>query len=258
MAKDTRPQKASEAPKRPTVESGPSEANRDAELLEGANATALVKELWLRMEAGDAKKEKLLKRVDEGLSLFLAKVPDPPDAKKVEALALEKLTKLRQTDWRVFLWQSERREAEHKDSKYHLPRPSIVGRTLHELGAFEKNRWQVAGEIFQEIKAKGPHHLKTPLITDYLKAYVKPDGSKDTKIAGKLKLQLDPRLEILLRKSWVATGKKGCWLTPRGKELFDGWPDYRVQDDDFECFGEFVAASPPITAKSKPIPPAKP
>jgi hypothetical protein len=257
MAKDTRPQKATEATKKDSSESGPAEASRDAELLEGANATALVKALSLKLDANADKTEKRLKRVDEGLSLVLAKVPDPPDAKKVEARAFEMFTKLRQTDWRVFLWQSERREAEHKDSKYHLPRPSVVGRALHDLGAFGKTHWQVAGEIFQEIQAKGPDHLND-LIKTYLTNYVDSDGIKDKDIAGKLKKQLTPRLELLLRRAWVDTGGKGCWLTPRGKELFDGWPDYRVQDDDFECLGELIAASPPITAKSKPIPPAKP
>ena len=257
MAKDTRPQKATEATKKDSSESGPAEANRDAELLEGANATELFKAFWLRMEAGDEKKEKLLNSVNEGISLLLSKASDSVDPQEIKELAFEMLTKLRRTDWRVFLWQSERREAEHKDSKCHLPRPSIVGRALHDLGAFGKTHWQVAGEIFQEIQAKGPDHLND-LIKTYLTNYVDSDGIKDKDIAGKLKTQLTPRLELLLRRAWVDTGGKGCWLTPRGKELFDGWPDYRVQDDDFECLGEFIAASPPIAAKSKASSPAKP
>jgi hypothetical protein len=276
MAKDTTPQKASEAPRRPAVESGPSEANRDAELLEGANATAFVKELLQTTRTLVAQNESLqesiktqaaetkslqgsMRTVIEGVTDLYSKIDDSKkqsDPKPLEALTVEKLTRLRQTDWRVFLWQSERREAEHKDSKYHLPRPSIVGRALHDLGAFGKTHWQVAGEIFLEIQAKGPGHLKD-LIRNYLTDYVKADGSKDTDIAGKLKKQLRPRLEILLKRNWVEIGGKGCWLTPRGKELFNGWPDYRVQDDDFECLGEFMAASPPIAAKSTASPPRK-
>jgi hypothetical protein len=267
MDKDTTPQKASEALRRPAVESGPSEANRDAELLDGANATALVaamfkevmsdiKTLALSLEAV----HRLAKTAAEGVTDLYSKIddiPKPPAPKKVEELVELLFQKRIQTDSRTWLWQFERREAEHKDSKYHLPRPSVVGRALHDLGAFGKTHWQVAGEIFQEIQAKGPDHLKD-VIKNYLTDYVKPDGSKDTDIAGKLKKQLTPRLELLLRRAWVDTAGKGCWLTPRGKEIFDGWPDYRVQDDDFECLGEFIAASPPITAKSKPIPPAKP
>jgi hypothetical protein len=277
MAKDTRPQKATEATKKDSSESGPAEANRDAELLEGANATALAKELLQTTKTLVAQNESLhesiktqaaeikslqgsMRTVAEGVTDTYSKIddiPKPPDVKKVEERAFEMLTKLRQTDWRTFLWQTERREVEHKDSKYHLPRPSIVGRALHDLGAFGKTHWQVAGEIFQEIKAKGPDHLND-LIKTYLTNYVDSDGIKNKDTAGKLKKQLTPRLEILLRRAWVDTGGKGCWLTPRGKELFNGWPDYRVQDDDFECLGEFIAASPPIAAKSTASSPAKP
>jgi hypothetical protein len=276
MAKERSPQKATESPRRPSADSGSPEANRDAELLEGANATAFVKELLQTMKTLVAQNEsqqesiktqaaeiKLLKgamrTVVEGVTDIysqIADIPKPAAPKKVEELAEAMFKKRIQTDSRTWLWQLERRQTEHEDSKYHLPRPSIVGRALHELGAFGKNHWQAAGAIFQEIEVKGPHHVKQ-VIKKYLKAYVRPDGSKDKTISGKLGDQLAPRLEKLIRKYWVETGKKGCWLTPRGKEIFDGWPDYGVQDDDFECLGEFMAASPPLAAKSKAMPPAK-
>lgn len=165
MAKETTPQKASEATRSPAVSSGPTEANRDAELLEGANATALVaamfKEVMSAIKTLPVSIEavhRLAKTTAEGVTDLYSQIDDIPkqqDAKKVEELAFEMLTKMRRTDWRTFLWQTERREVEHKDSKYHLPRPSIVGRTLHELGAFGKTHWQVGGRFFRRYKTKG-------------------------------------------------------------------------------------------------------
>lgn len=273
MAKKKRQQKATQAPQKPAQHERPSpdtptasptknasagEASTDREILEGSDQTRLFRDLFSELRGLKQHVEQrfnhdaqMFRHMDEGITLLYGKIdeiPKPPAPETVEVLAETRCRQRIIIERRTSLWHLERREPERKDSINHLPRPSLIGRTLYDLGAFSEHQGQHPGQVFTSLLKKGKHHL-SPKIIDYLSRYERPDGTKDPAISADLGDQFTPRIGPLIQIGYAAKGSKGHYLTEKGRRLFEGWPDYEVSDDDIECLGELKSARASAGAK---------
>lgn len=267
MAKNQGRRKATTAPSGQTTDDAPAEeqaaaarpspTSTDRELLEGSDQTRLFIELLKKMgelaanqmqttaavteigsQIGELAKGPI-RRTDEGLTDLYNKIdgiPKSPAPETVEELAQKRSRELIVTEQRKSLWVLERRSPERADSIHQMPRSSVIGRVLHDLGAFAESQGQVPGEIFKRLECFGKHHLSS-VIERSLNKYTRPDGSKDTAVSGELGRQLQPRIEPLIRLGYAGKGSKGYYLTPEGRQVFKGWPDYQASDGDNDCGG---------------------
>ncbi len=204
---------------------------------------------------GVASLSDVLLALTQGMNDLHAKfgaVPKASETKITGEITTNALTKATTEERRRTLWGTERREKEPQQSKDHLPRPSIVGRAMHELQTTTKVPTSIKPEmVLRCVQKNGPHHLST-IVLGLLSRY-KPEGAKvDADVSGKLGKQLTPREAPLILLHLVAAENGKRWLTPIGLATFDGWPDWEVRDDDFECCGRKDRASMPSAAPSAP------
>jgi hypothetical protein len=109
-----------------------------------------------------------------------------------------------------------------KDS-YDMPSLRVVGRILDVLLNHRGRKACTGGDVFYVLLKETPsqsgcdpkdYKLASPTRYGRLYDITRPPGRKT----------VDNRLEKLRKDKW-ADHKKGYVLTPKGKLLFDGWPD---------------------------------
>lgn len=265
MAKNQGRRKATTAPSGQTTDDAPAEeqaaaerpspTSTDRELLEGSDQTRLLMMLLKQGSDNSAELAELRNQLEklrqgpirhaaEGVTDIYNKIdeiPKAPAPETVKELAGRLSRDLIIKEQRRSLWVLERRNPEREGSTHHMPRSSVIGRILHDLGAFVESQGQVPGEIFNKLECVGKHHLSS-VIEKSLGKYTRPDGSKDTAVSGELGRQLQPRIQPLIRLGYAGKGKKGYYLTPEGRQVFKGWPDYEAKDGDNDCGGYRTAA----------------
>jgi hypothetical protein len=98
--------------------------------------------------------------------------------------------------------------------------------------------------LFALIKKCGLHHLSSKI-----SRLVDTTGKR---AASRLDKLYKARCRRLVRPKIAAVSDGGFELTPYGKKLLDGWPDWDVADDDDECYGRLELAAP--RRPSTPVP----
>jgi hypothetical protein len=136
--------------------------------------------------------------------------------------------------WRQSLWISETNQSKQLPK----PRPTIVGRALADLGATSRDGGEVTiVQVFRKIHASGRHHLDQGAVRN-LESAASDDKSVRNRATSGLSKLFETRFNRL-KKAQLAYGNADRrWLTATGRDVFNGWPGWRVEHDDEECEGE--------------------
>ncbi len=136
--------------------------------------------------------------------------------------------------WRQSHWISETNQSNP------LPRPrmTIVGRALSDLGATSMNCKEVTIlQVFQLIHESGQHHLDPKALRKLESAESVNKTERNRATSGLTKV-FNKRFEQLKKARLADQEASRRWLTSFGKDVFNDWPDWRVEHDDDECEGE--------------------
>lgn len=135
--------------------------------------------------------------------------------------------------WREQIWIEECAQSH----PLRLPRATVVGRALFELVATHEAASPTAKDVFATIQGEGRHHLDGSLVRAL---EVHETGGKDQRADANSKLskRFNERCEWLAREKVARVRDRNKWLSDRGRDAFDGWPEWGVRDDDgWECYG---------------------
>lgn len=135
--------------------------------------------------------------------------------------------------WREQIWIEECAQSH----PLRLPRATVVGRALFELVATQEAASPTAKDVFATIQGEGRHHLDGSLVRAL---EVHETGGKDQRADANSKLskRFNERCEWLAREKVARVRDRNKWLSDRGRDAFDGWPEWGVRDDDgWECYG---------------------
>ncbi len=172
-------------------------------------------------------------------------IPKPPTQESIHRLADDRIKQASVNAERRQMWATEWWEDDHRSSVRTPPRPSIVGRAMHELQTATNGKALKPAGIFEHIEKRGAHHLPST-VRELLRKYkTSGSGTKKKDASGKLGTHLHDRLKGLVA-GLLALDKKGdLRLTDRGLLVFNGWPDWSVRGDDIECQGraEYTAGA---------------
>jgi len=142
----------------------------------------------------------------------------------------------------------------------HQPTPAIIGRIMHDKEIFSPDEKIVPRRLFEAIYAKRniPNHLSQKIrvllerypeqpsqtntntnseatsLTQQQQQSNKRRKAPSSKIAEELGAEFDSRFALIVnmgdgKRNPIQTGKKTNYqrhLTPSGRELFDGWPEW--------------------------------
>jgi hypothetical protein len=249
MAKDTRPQNAKQAAGKPApAAEGTKKETADTttdgnvenrSLLEGVQQTQLffqtVRELGPKIELSPEVHE-LLKRIE---TLLLAPSSGSPAA-PAPAIPTPAPTTVDRTKlavisgWREQLWIDEHSQK----PRLRLPRSTIIGRCLFELGITKSTARSTIVDILEFLAATAGHHARTTVKNNVNRYRTSPDKKVRDGASSALTQLFDARLQWLINKKTARQSVKARWLSDRGMEMFDRWPDWEVLDDaGWECFG---------------------
>jgi hypothetical protein len=136
--------------------------------------------------------------------------------------------------WRQLLWISETNQSRPLPK----PRPTIVGRALSDLGATSRDCDTVTiMQIFQQIHASGQHHLDQGAVSNLDSAASDEQSERNRATSGLTKL-FEARFKRLKKAQLAYENADRRWLTATGRDVFNGWPGWRVEHDDEECDGD--------------------
>lgn len=146
--------------------------------------------------------------------------------------------------WREQIWIDEYDPKE----MHRLPRATMLGRALVAIGATPDARdTPNIVNILEILEREGRHHLPESVVQDLATYREKiPDDSKSrSKASSRLTKLFNPRYEWLCRKA-IAERGGARRVSKRGRQVFDGWPDWSVQDDaPSECYGRVLPPQDP-------------
>lgn len=113
-----------------------------------------------------------------------------------------------------------------------LPRPSQVGRAMHDLRAFQEKKGVDYSDVYGRLADVVPSPLPTNLNrhVETLRDSSVP-REKSTTATSALSRHFGARRKTLVERlgyaQWKKTGSTSrSWLTALGKKLFKGWPDW--------------------------------
>jgi hypothetical protein len=147
--------------------------------------------------------------------------------------------------WREQLWIDEHSQK----PRLRLPRATIIGRCLCELVlTLPKDKSEIVA-ILEFLATTAGHHVGSE-VTDNVKLYrVSPVKKVRDNANSSLSQRFNKRLDWLVSKKTAHRREGGRWVSDRGREIFDRWPDWQVRDDaGWECFGRYV----PVASTSHP------
>ncbi len=117
------------------------------------------------------------------------------------------------------------------------PRPTIIGRALADLGATSRDAPLVSGlNVFRRIRNANARHLNQTAIRN-LGSATNLDETERNRASSSFTKLFDKRFERLVGACLASEDRGQRWLTPTGRNVFDGWPDWQVDHDDKECEG---------------------
>lgn len=181
-----------------------------------------------------------LKKLQESIKDIYRKIdeiPKPAAEKRVQILAEDRIKREFVRIKRVQMWLVEWSPNDRKDSMRVPPRPSIIGRAMHELQTDRQGTAMTPAAIFERIKKRGAHHLSATLKKLLTKYRRKRNGDVDTSVSGDLGNQLEGRLHGLKAGGYIRVERRQRQLSQQGLDVFDGWPDWSVRNDDSACQG---------------------
>jgi hypothetical protein len=205
---------------------------------------ALKGDLLRSLNSSIADVLKPLREAIDDLYSKIDEIPKRPTEESIQRLAEDRIKQAEIEAARMQLWATEWWESDHKQSSRRPPRPSIIGRAMHELQTNANGGALTPAAVFEQIEKRGSHHLPET-VRELLRKYrTSGIGTKNKKDAsGKLGTDLRARLRGLVT-GLLATDEKGdLRLTPRGLLVFKGWPDWSVQGIDIGCRGRAVYAA---------------
>ena len=136
--------------------------------------------------------------------------------------------------WRQSLWISETNQSKPLPK----PRATIVGRALSDLGATSRDCDTVTiMQIFRQIHASGRHHLDQSAAWNLESAESDEQSERNRATSGLSKL-FETRFKRLKKAQLAYENADRRWLTAIGRDVFNGWPGWRVEHDDEECEGD--------------------
>lgn len=153
--------------------------------------------------------------------------------------------------WRQSLWISETNQSKPLPK----PRPTIVGRALSDLGATSRDCDTVTiMQIFQQIHASGQHHLDQGAVSNLDSAASDEQSERNRATSGLSKL-FEARFKRLKKAQLAYENADRRWLTAIGRDVFNGWPGWRIEHDDEECEGDERRARRRPEASANATPP---
>ena len=263
MAKAKRPQKATEAPRKPDAATGKrkekntsgtaaDESGENRSLLESAQQTLLLSESLRginRSEQSNADLRERMKRMETALPtppLISPAATETTPSKPSPAPTIAGRTSLELIGgWREQLWIDENSQTQ----PLRLPRATIIGRCLCELVlTLPEDKSEIVA-ILEFLATTAGHHVGSE-VTDNVKLYrVSPVKKVRDNANSSLSQRFNKRLDWLVSKKTAHRREGGRWVSDRGREIFDRWPDWQVRDDaGWECFGRYV----PVASTSHP------
>jgi hypothetical protein len=164
----------------------------------------------------------------EGLDRMLASAGVTEEKRKGVLTAVKDLMRLAKTRAeRLFFWRTE------TDGGMNLPRPSIVGRHLHDEKMTENRKHLRVhpNQVFLEIHKNGSHHL-----SDTDKKHLRPELTRreSQAAASHFIKHFTRRVGLLKRLGYVDVEDKNVWLTKSGAKVFKAWPWWLSRDDEVE------------------------
>lgn len=131
------------------------------------------------------------------------------------------------------LWRAEL----NQQKPLRLPRPMILGRAVLvlELEQQGDHGTPPARQVFKRIQTNGAHHLSQTIVR-----LVARRGSGS---GSALRKQFKTRCERLRNALVMEKAGSTYRLTPRGRKVFDGWPEWGVADSDNSCEGFMTSAA---------------
>lgn len=159
--------------------------------------------------------------------------------------------------WREQSWSYE----DELPQEDRLPRPTLVGRALFDLVATHAGEKPELIEIFGAFERGGQHHLSEKIVR--LMAQNRTLGPENKDLRGSassaLSKAFNRRYKLLCRGKLADSGRGSRFLLDRGRDVFDGWPDWSVQDDaPWDCFGRVQTEAPAPQPSSPPPSPSTP
>lgn len=163
--------------------------------------------------------------------------PTPPEAAAASPPAARLASDTRGVivhAWRQSLWISETNQSKPLPK----PRPTIVGRALFDLGATSKDCDAVTiVQVFRQIHSSGPHHLDQGAVWNLESAASAEPPERNRATSGLSKL-FETRFKRLKNALLADEDADRRWLIGLGRDVFSGWPSWRVEHDDDGCEGE--------------------
>lgn len=136
--------------------------------------------------------------------------------------------------WRQSLWISETNQSKPLP----MPRPTIVGRALSDLGATSRNCDEVTTlQAIRQIHASGQHHLDQNALWN-LESATSSEKTKRNRATSGLSKLFKSRFKQLKKSQLADDEADRRWLTSLGRDVFNGWPGWQVEHDDEECEGD--------------------
>jgi hypothetical protein len=168
-------------------------------------------------EPGSVEERRLIEAMEE-----IQRLKAAMDRRQAELIRAGKATRL--NGQRELLWQVEPAFVRG------LPRPSHVGRALHEKDAVRETKGIPYDFVFEKLMGIVPSPLSVTLRSAMLTlrgpGSTKAASSALTKCMGRRAQFLENVIRCLQHKK--SHGTTHYWLTPKGRKLFDGWPDWRA------------------------------
>ena len=126
-----------------------------------------------------------------------------------------------------------------------LPRPSHVGRALHDVKAFSKAAKIGYTHVYQHLASQEPKLLSTRLLKAAKSLAIRTRRKRSNNNSSALTKNMASRYKFLRdRLGCAAHGKLRAvtvyWLTPKGQEFFNGWPEWVAAD-------HAAPATPPVS-----------
>ena len=116
-----------------------------------------------------------------------------------------------------------------------LPRPSHVGRALHDVKAFSKNAKIGYTHVYQHLASQKPKLLSKSLLKAAKSLAVRTRRKRSNNNSSALTKNMAFRYKFLSDRLGCAKHVKlravtVYWLTSKGQELFNGWPEWVAAD----------------------------
>lgn len=188
----------------------------------------------------------MLKSLQESVNDLRAKfdeAPKPVSQESIHKLAEDRIKRESVRIKRTEMWMAEWSQTDRKDSMRVPPRPSIIGRAIHELQTDCQGTAMTPAAIFERIRKRASHHLSATLKKLLARYRPKPNGNVDKGVSGDLGDQLEGRLHGLKAGGYIRVKRGQRQLSQQGLDVFDGWPDWSVRNDDTDCQGRADYAS---------------